>query len=641
MKKKNSNITGAVLLAKQSGKTSFSSLWDIKHSLNTEKVGHTGTLDSFADGLLVVLTGHLTHLVPHITGFSKVYKAVVCFGKETDTLDPTGEIIKKGTSVTREQVEQILPKFTGALLQTPPAYSAIHVDGKRASDLARSGEEIKIEPRQIFVYRNELIDFKTAEQSGDGYSYALLEIECSKGTYIRSIARDVANALDTCGHLIALRRTSVGPFKLEDAAGYQSLEEFTIDNALRNQDKFKKEENIIEPKEKGKKEKPVLTPEQLALQEKRFVQIRQKFSLMTKDFAAMCGFPVLVLKTEYEKNYLNGRPLQFKMFEVEEHETYKVNNNKHEYAVFYRNGSFAGIISRDEKRYYYEFAVHPEANDRVLTVYSWDDIVSGKFNAEWLKKGTALTVGSFDGMHKGHQKLLDSVLEQKDLIPGIVTFTSSIKGGFGELSTLRQKMEICTIKEIKFVVAIDFSSDFAKINGKEFILSLVNLCGMKYLAEGKDFSCGYEGAYKPSDIAVLSNEAGFKFSVLEDEISDGKRISSSQIREAVKNACFMQAEKMLGRPYSFDLSSLMWKRADGKSKVFTGEETWLAAENNSPQVIPPAGNYNVNVQLCDEQKPDDVDRYSFYKTLCSVEKESIKLLLSDDIKFSRIKAVLF
>lgn len=642
MKKKNSNITGAVLLAKQSGKTSFSSLWDIKHSLNTDKVGHTGTLDSFADGLLVVLTGHLTHLVTHITGFSKVYKAVVCFGKETDTLDPTGKIIRKGNTVSKEDLLKILPSFTGALLQKPPAYSAIHVDGKRASDMVRNGEEVQIEPRQIFVYRNELLDFKTDEESGDGYCYALLEIECSKGTYIRSIARDVAQALGTCGHLIALRRTSVGPFRLEDAAGYETLEDFTIENALKNQSIFTEENTSAEnePKDKSKKQKPELTPEQLKELKLRFESIRNKFSLMTKDFAARCGFPVIVLKKEYEKNYLNGRPLQFKMFSVEERETYKVNNNKHEYAVFYEDGNFAGIISRDEKRYFYEFAIHPEQNDGELTVYTWEDIVNGKFNAEWLKKGTALTIGSFDGMHKGHQKLLDSVLEQKNLVPGIVTFTSSIKGASGEVSTLRQKMEICTIKEIKFVVAIDFSSDFAKINGKDFILKLVSLCGMKYLAEGKDFSCGYQGAYKPADIAALSREAAFDFAVLEDEVTDSKRISSSLIRDAVKNADFIAAEKMLGRPFSFDVSLLKWERADGKQKGFTGEETWISAQNISPQVIPPDGNYNVNVQLSDEKR-SDVNAYSFYKTICSVEKECIKLLLPDDIKFSRINAVMF
>src|SRR5574344_219570 len=241
---KNNNLSGLVLLAKKSGGTSFSSLWDIKHSLNTDKVGHTGTLDSFAEGLLVVLTGNLTHLVPHITGFTKTYEAVVCFGTETDTLDPCGKVINKGDAPSREAVEKILSKFTGALLQVPPVYSAVHVDGHRASDMARkaernnSDEEIRIEPREIFVYKNELKDFCSAEEASSPCSYALLEIVCSKGTYIRSLARDMGKALGTCAHLSALRRTTVGPFNLSDAAGYETLGPFTIAAGIESEKRF-------------------------------------------------------------------------------------------------------------------------------------------------------------------------------------------------------------------------------------------------------------------------------------------------------------------------------------------------------------------------------------------------------------------
>src|SRR5574344_363630 len=251
---KNNNLSGLVLLAKKSGGTSFSSLWDIKHSLNTDKVGHTGTLDSFAEGLLVVLTGNLTHLVPHITGYTKTYEAVVCFGSETDTLDPCGKVIKTGSAPSKEAGEQMLPKFTGALLQVPPVYSAVHGDGHRASDMARraertnSNEEIRIEPRQIFVYKNELKDFLSADEvdsllGNDAShkstcSYALLEIVCSKGTYIRSLARDIGAALGTCGHLSALRRTTVGPFNLSDAAGYETLGPFTIAAGIESEKRF-------------------------------------------------------------------------------------------------------------------------------------------------------------------------------------------------------------------------------------------------------------------------------------------------------------------------------------------------------------------------------------------------------------------
>lgn len=633
MKKKKSNVTGAVLFAKQSGKTSFSSLWDIKNSLNTDKVGHTGTLDSFADGLLVVLTGHLTHLVPHITSFTKKYKAVVCFGKETDTLDPTGEVIKTGKTVNQEEVKNILPQFTGAVLQTPPLYSAIHVDGKRASDLARNGEEIKIEPRQIFIYKNELLDFKSAEECNDGCSYALLEIECSKGTYIRSIARDVAAKLGTCGHLIALRRTQVGPFKLEDACGYGMLNEFSIENALAKKEIFVKKEAEKSAEKHALKEKRELTPEQVKLH----AEIKNNFRVMTKEFASLCGFKCLVIKKEFEKNYINGRPLQFKMFDILETEVYSTNNNKKEYAVFYEDSNFAGIISNDGKKYHYEFAVHPEsAETGKITVYSWADIMNGKFNAEYIARGTALTVGSFDGMHKGHSSLLDEVLSKKNLVPGIVTFSSPFEKK-AEVSTLSQKLEICTIKGINFAVVIDFSTDFAKINGKDFILILKNYCGMKFLAEGKDFNCGYQGAFDAEQIALLAKEQGFEFKTAQDELLDGKRISSSLIRDAVKNADFMNAEKMLGRPYSLDTGSLKWNVEEVEYKN-PEEEIWFTAQNNSLQVIPSDANYNVNVCL---SAKDGGSETLLYRTSCVFEKGIIKLLLPAGTKFSRIKAIVF
>ena len=121
---KTQSSCGILLLAKQSGKTSFASLSKVKRSLGTSRVGHTGTLDSFADGLLVVLTGPLTRLVPHITNFDKSYTALIEFGKETDTLDPTGTVIRESGLPTKEQLLKALTKFTGTIEQVPPAFSA-------------------------------------------------------------------------------------------------------------------------------------------------------------------------------------------------------------------------------------------------------------------------------------------------------------------------------------------------------------------------------------------------------------------------------------------------------------------------------------------------------------------------------------
>ncbi len=131
---------GIVLFAKLPGKTSFSSLYTIKHALHTKKVGHTGTLDSFAQGLLVVMTGSHTRLAQRVTAFDKKYEAIIQFGSETDTLDLFGKVIKTKELPTKNNVIKAVEKFCGDLMQSPPSFSAVHVNGKRASDLARAGK---------------------------------------------------------------------------------------------------------------------------------------------------------------------------------------------------------------------------------------------------------------------------------------------------------------------------------------------------------------------------------------------------------------------------------------------------------------------------------------------------------------------
>ena len=198
-----------LLMDKKEGVTSFSSLYPIKKEHKGEKVGHAGTLDKFASGLMVVFTGAATRLNPVFSSFGKRYRGTLLFGTETDTLDPEGSVIEKSDNIpTKEEIEKILQTFIGKQLQTPPMYSALHVDGKRAYMMARKGVDVEMEPREIEIYSLSLIS----------YDNGVLEFDAavSKGTYIRSLARDIALALDTRGHLIALRRTEVGPFTLED-----------------------------------------------------------------------------------------------------------------------------------------------------------------------------------------------------------------------------------------------------------------------------------------------------------------------------------------------------------------------------------------------------------------------------------------
>ena len=198
--------SGIVLLNKEPGKTSFQALYPIKR-LYGQAVGHTGTLDKFAQGLLVVLVGKFTKFNPLFTAFDKVYEADFTFGSETSTLDPEGEVIFQGT-VPGNEILDLAPRWVGPQMQVPPEYSAIHVEGKRASDRIRDGQTVSLPARPIVVYSLEVLAWKPPVLT--------VKIHCSKGTYVRSMARDWGRALGTGAHVTRLSRLSVGPFHLGD-----------------------------------------------------------------------------------------------------------------------------------------------------------------------------------------------------------------------------------------------------------------------------------------------------------------------------------------------------------------------------------------------------------------------------------------
>ena len=200
---------GYLLLRKRPGISSFDALNLIKRSLDTGKLGHTGTLDKFAEGLLVVLVGRSTRLVPWFTGCDKIYEGTITFGAETDTLDPEGAVIAEAPAPSEEVLRSALAGFRGDIMQAPPLYSSVHVDGKRAHEIARSGETVEMKVRPVTIHSIELMSFE--EQR------AKVRVHCSKGTYIRSLARDIALACGSRAHLSELRRTKVATFELSDA----------------------------------------------------------------------------------------------------------------------------------------------------------------------------------------------------------------------------------------------------------------------------------------------------------------------------------------------------------------------------------------------------------------------------------------
>jgi tRNA pseudouridine55 synthase len=189
--------------------TSFTALSAMKSRLGIRRIGHTGTLDKFATGLLVVLVGKYTRLADLFSGLDKCYRATIVLGRRTDTLDPEGRVIEEGSVPDLAAIQEAARKLTGTIEQIPPIYSAVHVQGRRAYRIARSGGEPELEPRRVNIYRIELVAYRAPELD--------IEVECSKGTYVRALARDLGEAAGSCGYVQTLRRTKVGPFAVEEA----------------------------------------------------------------------------------------------------------------------------------------------------------------------------------------------------------------------------------------------------------------------------------------------------------------------------------------------------------------------------------------------------------------------------------------
>ena len=309
-----------VLLAKQPGITSFTSLYNVKRAFNTTKVGHTGTLDNFAQGLLVVCTGRLTKLAGNIIEFDKSYKAVLRFGCETDTLDYEGNVVKTGPLPDEETVRKVVASFVGEQEQMPPVFSAIHVDGKRASELVRKGVEVQLPARKICVYSADILDMKI--DSTGGVQDCLVDFSVSKGTYIRCLARDIGEACGSAAHLIGLYRTRVGNFDIKDAAGFESLPSFDIETCQTFAEK--KTINTKADDESIKKE------------------IIEKARDFDEETALQCGFKILNLKDEKsEEDFRFGRPLHKSFFS----QKVQIDSPNDIFAIFTPTKLFCGLLN--------------------------------------------------------------------------------------------------------------------------------------------------------------------------------------------------------------------------------------------------------------------------------------------------------
>ncbi len=265
-------LQGWIILDKPLGMGSTQGVGAVKRALREGgyakvKVGHGGTLDPLATGVLPIALGEATKLAGRMLDASKIYDFTIGFGAETDSLDLEGKVIKTSdVRPTLEQIEAILPRFIGPIEQVPPAFSALKVDGKRAYDLARAGEQVELKSRAVFIHslcasaslREPDCFAQRRRDAEEKVEFAALTAHVSKGTYIRSLAHDIARALGTVGHVTMLRRTRAGPFTLDQAISLDILFEKSKAHAL---------EDITLPMRTALDDIPALalTPEQAEL----------------------------------------------------------------------------------------------------------------------------------------------------------------------------------------------------------------------------------------------------------------------------------------------------------------------------------------------------------------------------------------
>ena len=215
-------MDGILNIVKPSGPTSHDVVARLRRVLRMKRIGHAGTLDPAASGVLLICLGKATRIVEYLMDQKKTYRAGVVFGVETDTEDASGKVVRERdpSTLTADDVKAVLPRFTGRIEQVPPMHSALHYKGRRLYEIAREGRTVERPARLVEVYSLDLVEFAP----GVGAT-AVLDVECSKGTYVRTLCADIGRELGCGAHMSSLVRTRIGRFGIEEAASLETIEE--------------------------------------------------------------------------------------------------------------------------------------------------------------------------------------------------------------------------------------------------------------------------------------------------------------------------------------------------------------------------------------------------------------------------------
>lgn len=497
MSQNNCNINGIINIYKEKGFTSHDVVAKLRGILKIKKIGHTGTLDPNATGLLPVCIGKATKLCDLIADWDKKYRAVMLLGMETDTEDTTGTVTSKHpVAVQEEKLREIMMSFVGDYAQVPPMYSAKKIKGKKLYELAREGITIDLPPCDVKIYDIDIISIDLPRVTFD--------VHCSKGTYIRSLCRDIGKKAGCGACMESLERTGVSNFDLSNALTLQEVE------MLRDKDRIR---------------------EHLYYIDEMFVR-----------------YPALLANEESDKYLYNGNPLPDHLiralntpaFKASEKALYRIYDCRHQFIGLYRYNRKQGLY-RPEKLFF---------DQRTMEYIN---------HTEYQLKNTAVALGKFEGIHLGHQLLIDKVLAQKEKGYRSVVFTfdrppaSVIKGDsmIQQIYTKEERRALLSNMGLDVMIEHPFTREFMNLTPEEFIRDiLVDKVGAKVIVVGKDFRFAKNRSGDVNMLEDLSEELGYELIVFDKLAIDGHVVSSTRIRDLLDHANMEEAETLLGRPYT-------------------------------------------------------------------------------------------
>jgi tRNA pseudouridine55 synthase len=576
-------MDGVLILRKPPGPTSHDVVGLVRRLSGTRRVGHGGTLDPFAAGVLPVFLGLATRLVEYHMGDDKAYRATVCFGASSATDDRDGELVRgDGPAPTREAVVAALAGFRGQIEQRPPAFSALKVAGRRAYELARQGIATELAPRTVTIHRIELVEW---DETDPERPTAVLDVECGAGTYIRAIARDLGELLGCGAYLGALTRTSSGPFRLEAAHDLDELREaalegpgglarllLPIDAGLDGMASTHLTDAEVAAVSRGQQIKPAHRPEVEADKPLRLLDER----------GALVGVGTLKAGRIVPEKIFVAPPIAAAAVVSAETDAAPGGNAR---------AADAAAASKASQP--------PENREPRLRIAALADpaVVVGGVDALPSELGRLyVAVGVFDGLHRGHLYLLRELrraAQRAGAKAAVITFDAhpeEVVLGLAPplLCDPDERLVRLAAAGAEVTVVQHFDHALRMTGYEEFVGRIRSRVELAGFVMTPDAAFGHDREGTPTRLAALGLRDGFVVSVVPSLLVDGEQVRSSEIRRRVAEGDIAGARHLLGRPLS-----VMGRLAPSGDGAGTREPRRL--EFDLPVTLPPSGRYAVAV----------------------------------------------